>query len=161
MATDAGPALKPTTTDPQPEPSAKATDSHKSTSKEKRRKRPAKNLTVAQFTLREPEWAYIHLQHLSRTRPQDTALDEVTAHLHLTAALSQFLGLHGRAVPLDVLKLAGEDVWVRVPNGDRAAVVAAAGGWVSRDGEAWRVKGWSSWDASASGRDAGQDLFAD
>ena len=128
--------------------------------KKKRKKRTPKPHVLSQSTIRNAPWAYVHLQHLhsSSTAPD---LDAVTAHLHLTAALSQFLGLHGAAIPFDVLKLEDQDVWIRLPSDDRSALVAAVGGWVSGGGEGWRVKGWSSWDANAMGRDSGQDLFTD
>ncbi|RMY43167.1 hypothetical protein D0865_11442 [Hortaea werneckii] len=89
----------------------------------------------------------------------EAKLDAVTAHLHLAASLSQFLGVHGTAISVDIIKLEGRDVWIRVPNQDSSAVIAAAGGWTSIKGEGWRVKGSSSWDARAMARDSGQDLF--
>ncbi|RMY31069.1 hypothetical protein D0865_15097 [Hortaea werneckii] len=117
----------------------------------KKRKRTGKNRVLSQFTMRSPPWSYIHLQHL--TPPGSEAkLDAVTAHLHLTASLSQFLGVHGTAVSVDITKLEGKDVWIRVPNQDSS-------GWTSSKGEGWRVKGSSSWDARAMARDSGQDLF--
>lgn len=88
----------------------------------------------------------------------------MTAHMHLNAALSTFLGLHGSAITFDILKLEGQGVWIRVQAEDRAAVVAATGGWVSKAKEGWRMKGWSCWNAAAAaaGRDAaGGDLFDD
>ena len=131
-----------------------------STSAKKRRKKTPRNYTLSSFTIRNPPWAYVHLQHLtSASKPP--MLDAVTAHLHLTSALSQFLGLHGAAIPFDIMKLEGQEVWIRVPSGDRSALIAAVGGWVSKGGEGWRVKGWSSWNANAMGRDSGQDLFND
>ncbi|RMY60782.1 hypothetical protein D0863_11491 [Hortaea werneckii] len=124
----------------------------------KKRKRATKNRILSQFTMRSPPWSYIHLQHL--TPPGSEAkVDAVTAHLHLTASLSQFLGVHGTAISVDIIKLEGKDVWIRVPNQDSSAVIAAAGGWTSSKGEGWRVKGSSSWDARAMARDSGQDLF--
>ena len=130
------------------------------TTKKKRKKRTPKPHILSQITLRDPPWSYIRLQHLtSSAQPSD--LDAVTAHLHLTAALSQFLGLHGTAIPFDILKLEGQDVWIRLPHDDSSAVIAAVGGWVSASGEGWRVKGLSSWDASAQFKDSGQDLFDD
>lgn len=61
---------------------------------------------------------------------------------------------------MDVLKLEGSDVWIRVPAEDRSALVAAVGGWIGRAGEGWRVKGCSSWSAGAEGgKDGGRDLF--
>ncbi len=113
-------------------------------------------------TLRKPEWAYLHLQHLSSRKPNEHAdLDAVTAHQQLTAALRQFLGLHGAAIPFDVLKTTGQDLWIRIPAEDQSAVTAAVGGWVSSSGEGWRVVGSSSWNAGGSnvGKGSGQDLF--
>jgi len=136
-------------------------------SRKKRKRKPKRKIITHQFTIRNPPWAYIHLQHLTST-PTDVSssephlLDAVTAHLDLKAALSRFLGLHGEAVSIDILKLEGDDVWIRVPAEDKIMLVAAAGGWVSGKGEGWRVKGTSSWDARAWGRDGGgQDLFHD
>lgn len=129
-------------------------------SKKKRKKRTPKKHILSQFTIRNPPWAYIHLEHLSSSENKNL-LDEVTAQLHLTAALSQFLGLHGAAIPFDILKVEGQDVWIRLQTEDRQALVAAVGGWVNANGEGWRVKGWSSWDCNAMGRESGQDLFTD
>lgn len=113
-----------------------------------------------EVTLRKPEWTYIQLRHLSAGRRSNAqAIDAVTAHMHLTAALSSFLGMHGAAVPIDILKVEGQDVWIRVPAGDKSAVLAAVGGWTNSSGDGWRVSGWSHWDANATGRDAGQELF--
>lgn len=126
----------------------------------KKRKRTAKVHTLSQFTIKAPTWAYVQLQHLAAAGSK-FELDAVTAHLHIVAALSQFLGLHGAAISFDILKTEGTTVWVRVPADDRQAFLAAVGGWVSGKGEGWRVKGTSSWDARAMARDSGQDLFTD
>ncbi|KAK3719721.1 hypothetical protein LTR37_004258 [Vermiconidia calcicola] len=140
---------------------APTTQSSSTTSKRKRKKRVAKPHILSQFTIRDTPWAYVHLQHLNSSNAVVSDLDAVTAHLHLTAALSQFLGLHGAAIPFDILKIEGQDVWIRLPSEDRSALVAAVGGWVSGSGQGWRVKGWSSWNADAMGRKSGQDLFTD
>ncbi|KAI4723881.1 hypothetical protein E4T49_08390 [Aureobasidium sp. EXF-10728] len=79
------------------------------------------------------------------TNAPNYQLDALTAHLHLRAALSQFLGLHGTAIPVDILKLHDNDVHIRVPNEDASAVVVAVGGWVGKAGEGWRVKSSTSW----------------
>lgn len=120
----------------------------------------SKNQLLSTFSIRSPTWSYIRLQHLHSTsvKPAE-ALDGVTAHLHLTAALSTFLGLHGSAIPIDILKIEDQDLWIRVPSEDRAALIAAVGGWIGGSGSGWRVKGWSCWDVNAFGKDGGQDLF--
>jgi ribonuclease P/MRP protein subunit POP8 len=111
------------------------------------------------LTLRNPTWSYIRLQQFQPPQNSNT-LDALTAHIQIAAALHQFLGVHGAAVPVDVLKLEGSDVWIRVPAQDRSALVAAVGGWVGRAGEGWRVMGWSSWSAGAEGgKDGGRELF--
>lgn len=130
------------------------------TKKKKRKKRPTKPHILSQFTIRKAPWSYFHLQRLvsSNTVP---ALDAVTVQLYLSSALTQFLGLHGAAIAFDILRIADQDVWIRLAAEDRGALVAAAGGWVSSNGDGWRIKGWSSWDAGVTNEGGGQDLFAD
>lgn len=122
------------------------------------------------FSIRNPHWSYIHLEHMHSTSTSSSIsninqkegkeeLDPVTAQLHLSAALSTLHGLHGLAIPIDLLHITGQQVWLRTPADDRSAVLAAVGGWMSNSGDRWRIKGWSHWSASALGRDAGQDLF--
>ncbi|KXT17385.1 hypothetical protein AC579_3858 [Pseudocercospora musae] len=120
----------------------------------------AKNSSLSEFSIRNPDWVYIRLQHLSAPGRPKQALDDVTAQLHITGALSSFLGLHGTAIPIDILKLEHQDVWIRVPAEDRAALIAAVGGWTNSSHDGWRVKGWSHWSVAACGqKDFGQDLF--
>jgi ribonuclease P/MRP protein subunit POP8 len=114
---------------------------------------------VYETTIKLPIWAYIHLQHLVPAVEENLSLDAVTAHLHLTASLRTFLGLHGAAIPIDVMGIQERQVWIRVPADDRQMVIAAVSGWSDSRGHGWRVRGSSSWSASAAGRDAGQDLF--
>ncbi len=148
-------------TEPTTQPSTTTTTGPNKKKKKKRIRAPKTHI-LAQFTLRSPPWSYIHLQHLTTNGPTTTtALDAVTAHLQITAALTQFLGLHGAAVPIDIFKTEGAEVWIRVPAEDHSALLAAVGGWVSGKGEGWRVKGSSSWDAGAMARGGGQDLFDD
>lgn len=137
-----------------------ATQPSSASSKKKRKKKAPKKHVLSQFTIRDPPWAYVHLERLSFAG-KSPPLDAVTAQLYLTAALSQFLGLHGAAIPFDILKIEEQDLWIRLPAEDRSALIAAVGGWVSSNGEGWRVKGWSSWDANATNREHGQDLFTD
>jgi ribonuclease P/MRP protein subunit POP8 len=93
------------------------------------------------------------------TNSPNYQLDALTAHLHLRAALSQFLGLHGTAIPVDILKLHDNNVHIRVPREDASAVVIAVGGWVGKTGEGWRVKNSGSWGAGLHSSTAGSDLF--
>lgn len=115
---------------------------------------------VIHFTSRNPLWTYLKLQlyvhvpgpilpnittlgHLLNDIPRIThplslsaaTLDAVTARTYLTSALSQFLGLTGTAIPIDILKIEKArrgDVfmWIRVPREDVAAVVSALSSWI-------------------------------
>jgi ribonuclease P/MRP protein subunit POP8 len=98
------------------------------------------------FTLCHPPYIYIYLtaQTLSPTPPID--LDKVTARSYLYSALSQFLGLTGAAIQLDLLKVEGKDIWLRVAKGDASAVVAAVSQWTSaRQDVSLRVKARGTW----------------
>lgn len=98
------------------------------------------------FTLRHPPCAYLHL--MVKQLPPSTAvqLDEVTAHSYLRSALSQFLGLTGTAIPLDVLKVEGNDIWLRVAREDASAVVAAVSQWASvGQGISLQIKARGTW----------------
>ncbi|KAG8626041.1 hypothetical protein KVT40_006442 [Elsinoe batatas] len=133
----------------------------------KRKSKPDKNPVISQFTIRNPDWSYIHLKLITPVSLQAAvdgsnksakgSLDEVTAYLHLQSALQRYLGVHGTAIPLDILKVEGLEVWIRVPREDAGAIVAAAGGWVGNGGEGWRVVAWGCWGPT-DGND-GKDLF--
>ncbi len=141
---------------PTPQPSTK-------------RKKATSSSTLTQYTLRSPPWTYLHLSvQTTPSKPinpsSPAALDAITARTFLTAALQQFLGLTGTAIPIDLLKIEGHDVWIRVPREDGSAVVAALGGWTGR-GESganvgWRVRGWDDWLFKLVGG-TGEDLFGD
>ncbi|KAI9646692.1 hypothetical protein NHQ30_004689 [Ciborinia camelliae] len=101
------------------------------------------------ITITAPPFSYIHLelQTSSLKKPQ---LDDITGKSYVTSALTQFLGLHGSAISIDILKTDGKDVWIRVMREDASAVVAALGGWIKRGGNGdeqvgWRVKGRGNW----------------
>lgn len=96
-------------------------------------------------TLRHPPYTYLHLVFTapapapsSSAPPSAPAVDAITARATLHRALSSALGLHGAAVPLDVLHVRGRECWVRVPRGDGKAVSAAlamgSGGGGGREG---------------------------
>ncbi|PYH65356.1 uncharacterized protein BO88DRAFT_490610 [Aspergillus vadensis CBS 113365] len=103
------------------------------------------------FTSRTPTWTYLKLQLINNpptTSSTSTPLDPLTARTYLSAALSQFLGLTGTTIPIDILKISppssstgnktggggsgglGSTVWTRVPRDDAAAVVAALSSWI-------------------------------
>ena len=125
-----------------------------------KRKKPSKHTTLAQFTMRSPTWAYMHLSLIFASPSTLQPLDALTAQLHLQAALSTFLGLHGTAIPFDFLKIKDHHVWLRLPREDASAVVAAVGGWVGNNGQAWKVNDWGCWGPRLTSQ-TGMDLFED
>ncbi|GIK00458.1 hypothetical protein Aspvir_004483 [Aspergillus viridinutans] len=135
----------------------------------------ASSAKVLTFTSRNPPWTYLKLQLITQptTSTSQSPLDPLTAKTHLTAALAQFLGLTGTAIPLDILKIARENqaqtVWIRVPRSDAAAVVAALSSWIGGGGgskSATATGGSVAWRVCAKGNylgavlhGSGGDLF--
>lgn len=141
-------------------PDVEMTDAEtvKQSDSQAKRKKTTKHTTIAQFTIRNPAWSYIHLALISPSATVSSEVDVLTAQIQLQAALSSFLGLHGTAIPLDFLKIKGQHLWLRVPREDVSAVVAAVGGWIGKSGEGWRVVNWGCWGPDV-GRNSGADLF--
>ncbi len=79
-------------------------------------------------TLKTPPFSYARLSLLNPdpTHPTSPAppLDALQVRSYLTAALRQFLGDTGAAIPIDILQLQSPSVWVRVPRSDLAAFAA-------------------------------------
>lgn len=71
-------------------------------------------------------------------------LDYLSARKDLTSALSQFLGLTGAGIPIDIIKIDKDHLWIRTQSKDMTAVAAAIGGWIDDD-RAWKVRGASKW----------------
>ncbi|BDD62076.1 hypothetical protein MAP00_007068 [Monascus purpureus] len=120
---------------------------------------------VAHFTTRNPSWTYLKLQLVYQpgtpTAIKNQPLDVLTARTYLTSAFSQFLGISGTAISVDILKIDSpaftaatvspdmnpqKDVWIRVPRQDARAVVTALSSWVGNNKSvqnagsvAWRV----------------------
>ncbi|KAF2261667.1 hypothetical protein CC78DRAFT_345410 [Lojkania enalia] len=162
------------------------------TTPQKRKRLNRKPHILHQATLKKGLWIYFHLVLItpstaapphppssnSPSDPSTTDLDPLTASSLLTPPLSAYLGLHGSAVPIDILKTKGADTWVRVPREDGSAFRASLSGWTGWcDGElvpgaqgaegrvrvSWRVKGESEvlggldWGDGIS--DGGRSLF--
>lgn len=118
-------------------------------------------------TIRRPAFYYIHLilvsfpgvKLSSNTISTQLSVDALTARTHLTAALQRFLGLSGTAIPIDILKCEGANVWIRVPNEDGSAVIEALSGWVGESEQvAWRVRESGVW-LGGIGMGDGRNLF--
>ncbi len=106
-------------------------------------------------TLRHPPYTYIHLSLVKLPSPDNprqsanvATLDSITALTYLNSALQAYLGLTGTAIPIDILKIEGMNVWIRVPFEDASAVIASASHWSGmRDGMGLqlRVKASGTW----------------
>ncbi|PYH98965.1 hypothetical protein BO71DRAFT_343780 [Aspergillus ellipticus CBS 707.79] len=150
-----------------------------------KRKSPSSSTTPApktiHFTARNPQWTYLKLQLVPQPNTPSTTqpLDPLTARTYLSAALTQFLGLTGTAIPIDILKISSDEsepepgsptiskiVWVRVPRDDASAVVAALSSWIggstggdsSAGNVAWRVCAKGNY-LGALVQGSGSDLF--
>jgi len=116
------------------------------------------------ITIRNPPHTYLHLTLVTSSpfgilNSKAAPIDILTARTHLTAALAQFLGLTGTAIPADFLKVEGREVWVRVPREDGAVVVGALSQWIGSDSSlSWRVRGNGVW-LGAVGVGDGSQLF--
>ncbi|KAL2021195.1 hypothetical protein VTK56DRAFT_7382 [Thermocarpiscus australiensis] len=101
--------------------------------------RTSKTRTLATATLQN-RWAFAHLTIAAPIIPASSSsgsgngngsanpnllLDDLQVRAYLTAALRQFLGDTGAAIPVDILLARGRHVWVRVPRPDLGAFAAA------------------------------------
>lgn len=110
-------------------------------------------------TIRNPPFTYLYLTLVTSSTSNALPIDILTARAYLTSAVSQFLGITGTAIPVDVLKVEGRDVWLRVPREDAAAVVGALSQWVAKDGGvSWRVNRKGEWLGIVAAGD-GHELF--
>ncbi|EHK27430.1 uncharacterized protein TRIVIDRAFT_34768 [Trichoderma virens Gv29-8] len=113
--------------------------------------------------IRTPPFSYIHLELL--TNPPDAAveLDNLQVKSYCTAALRQFLGLTGTAIPLDVLKVSGSECWIRVPREDLGSFAAALTAWKgTNDGgieSLLRIKQCSDWLGAMVGSNGQEQLW--
>ncbi|KAL4909422.1 hypothetical protein BDW74DRAFT_174625 [Aspergillus multicolor] len=106
------------------------------------------------FAARDPPWTYLKLQLIHQPNTlaatKSALLDPLTARTHLSSALSQFLGLSGTSIPIDILSVSPNSdspqpqsqsqppekfIWVRVPRQDAPAVVAALSSWIGGTAE--------------------------
>jgi ribonuclease P/MRP protein subunit POP8 len=98
-------------------------------------------------TIQTQPFSYLHLTLIADPSPKGP-IDIITFRTHLTSALTQFLGLTGSAIPIDILKVDGRDIWIRMAKDDLNALISAVGGWVGGGDEfgvGWRVKGSGNW----------------
>lgn len=110
-------------------------------------------------TIKDPPFSYAHLE-LVTNNTEPVELDNLQVKSYCTAALRQFLGVTGVAIPLDILKVDGIHCWIRVPRPDLASFAAAITAWRgTSEGDIQyllRVKQCSDWlgmMVAADGRD--------
>jgi ribonuclease P/MRP protein subunit POP8 len=128
-----------------------------------KKSRPNASQTHHTATLRSPSWTYFHFSLYTTTPPSPSSslpLDAITVRRHITSALQRSFGLSGQAIPVDILKLEGDEVWIRVPVEDATAVHESLSSWVGTEmgGQRWAVKGRDEWLVRLVAGD-GQDLF--
>jgi ribonuclease P/MRP protein subunit POP8 len=116
------------------------------------------------FTLRNPPYSYFHLSiyklpTLVSAQTQLQQLDEITARSYLSWALEQYLGLTGTAISIDILKVEGQDFWIRVSRDDETAVTAAVAQWAGARGVAMRIEARGSWLGGVIGRRKDEKLW--
>ncbi|KIW71431.1 hypothetical protein PV04_03600 [Phialophora macrospora] len=105
-----------------------------------------KEPTTTTVTLRNPPFSYFHLRLISLEPQPQQPLDELTIRSYLTAALQQYLGLTGTAIPIDILKVDDDqNAWIRVPRDDELAVTAAVSQWVGSKDVNLRIEARGTW----------------
>ena len=112
------------------------------------------------FSLRDPLSTYlkVYVSHAQKSSTEN--LDEITVKTHLDAALNQYLGLTGMAVPVDILKVEDRLAWIRVPTDNEIAVVAALSQWVGKGATSLRVQGRATWLGALVDEDVNEKLWS-
>ncbi|KGO68785.1 hypothetical protein PITC_076670 [Penicillium italicum] len=138
-----------------------------------KRKAPEPKPKTLHFTSRNPPWTYLKLKLVSQPGSAPQSLDPLSARTYLSSALSQFLGLTGTAIPIDILKIENVSssatkyniVWIRVPREDASALVNAVSSWIG-SGNNSTASGDVAWRVCAKGNflgalvaGSGADLF--
>jgi ribonuclease P/MRP protein subunit POP8 len=113
-----------------------------------------KSLEITSRTIKTPAFSYACLELISDPSSK-IPLDNLTVRSYLTSAFSQFLGLTGSAISVDILKVEPKECWIRVPREDLSSVIAAVGGWIGHGENSvevgWRVRASGNWLGSLVG----------
>ncbi|KAI0388901.1 hypothetical protein F5Y17DRAFT_171717 [Xylariaceae sp. FL0594] len=124
-----------------------------------------KSLELAKSVLRASPYSYAHLELFNAGPSVPEELDLLQVRSFCTAALKQFLGATGMAIPLDILKLEGRSCWVRLPRDNLGAFAAAMTSWQGtiQDGihSTLRIRGCSDWLGALVGRPDEESLWTD
>jgi ribonuclease P/MRP protein subunit POP8 len=131
------------------------TEAPPSTSTTQKQQKAAKGHEITNKTIKTPPFSYVYLELISKSTTSEIRLDDLIVRSYIMAALTQFLGLTGSAISVDILKAQGRECWIRVPREDLSPVLAAVGGWVGDSEEqgkvGWRVKASGNWLSSLVG----------
>ena len=126
----------------------KQTQQPKPKPKSNQRSSPSGPSVITSKTITTPPFSFVCLELVSDAAAR-TRLDEITVRTYITSALTQFLGLTGSAISVDIVKVRKRECWIRVPREDLSPVVAAVGGWMGgNDAEGrvgWKVKASGNW----------------
>ncbi|KAI0866085.1 hypothetical protein F4860DRAFT_206939 [Xylaria cubensis] len=124
-----------------------------------------KSYELAKSVIKAPPYSYAHLELFSAESAKIEELDALQVRSYCTAALKQFLGVTGMAIPLDILKVEGQSCWLRLPRDDLGAFAAAITAWqgISQDGisSTFRLIGCSDWLGALVGQQDEQKLWTD
>lgn len=122
-------------------------------------------------TIKTPPFSYACLELISSSPPPSASqntpgLDAVTTRTYITSALTQFLGLTGSSISIDILKIEGSKAWIRTPREDLAPVIAATGGWVGKgmgpdERVGWRVRGSGNWLSTLVAKSEEDNIWKD
>ncbi|KAK1243567.1 hypothetical protein MKX08_001705 [Trichoderma sp. CBMAI-0020] len=104
----------------------KSQDAERSIIKKPRLQKSHELLTC---TIKSPSFSYIHLELLTDPPDASVELDNLQVKSYCTAALTQFLGITGSAISLDILKIEESGCWIRVPRDDLGPFAAALTAW--------------------------------
>ncbi|KAH3955873.1 hypothetical protein HBH70_014310 [Parastagonospora nodorum] len=148
-------------------PSTSTPTEQASSAPKSKKRNPSTPHIIHTSTLRHPQYTYFHLtltpssssSSSSSTNNKSTTLDPLLISQLLTQALSSYLGLTGAAIPVDILKSEGREVWIRVPARDARGVRAGLSSWcgkVGGMGVSWRVQG-----GLGAGGGGGEEIFGD
>jgi len=109
---------------------------------------------ITSITITNPPFSYACLELISDP-PSKAPLDDLTVRTYLTSAFTQFLGLTGAAISVDILKVEDRQCWIRVPREDLSAAIASIGAWIGgneKQGQvALRVRASGNWLGSLVG----------
>ena len=122
-----------------------------------KRRHPNGVALLHQNTLRHPQWTYFHLSLFSVTEEQP-AHDIIAARQNLSGALSKLWGLTGWSMVVDILKLEGPELWVRVPRDNANMFHEAVSAWIGQAQMKYVIVGRDDWLVNLCGGD-GRDLF--